>query len=72
MHDGYKIHAHFKTHAQCTIYLLTIFSIFIFPIRKTCPYNMQRIFVAFKIENFVEIISIVLIYLVKTVIVGTR
>ena len=40
-------------------------------ITKTCPSNTQRRFSTVKIENFIRKILIVLIFLIKTFIMGT-
>ena len=39
---------------------------------KTCPCNIQRFFSAVKIENFIRKFLIFLIFLLNTLIVGTR
>ena len=41
-------------------------------ITKTCPCNIERLSSEKKIENFIGKILIVLIFLLKTYIVGTR
>ena len=40
--------------------------------KKTCPCNIQGFFSTVKIENFIRKKLIVLIFLLKTLIVGTR
>ena len=41
-------------------------------ITKTCPCNIKRIFLSVTTDNFIKKILITLIYLLKTLIVGTR
>ena len=42
------------------------------PITKTCLYSIQRIFSEAKIENFIGKMLILFLFMLKTLIVGTR
>ena len=64
----------------CSSYVLTLPGIFVYfkefqiqskVITKTCPCNIQRFFSAVKPENFTRKKLIFLIFLLKTLIVGT-